>query len=65
MRFVIAFFVPPLAIFLCGMLTKSVLNLLLCCTLFGIPIAVIWAMFEVANHKAEKRNRALIRAVGR
>ncbi|WP_090573860.1 YqaE/Pmp3 family membrane protein [Paenibacillus sp. OV219] len=61
MRYILAIVFPPLAVLLCG---KPVQFLLNCILLFFLWIpAVIHAFAVVANHKAEKRNDKLIRAI--
>ncbi|KTS84470.1 hemolysin BL lytic component L2 [Paenibacillus jamilae] len=63
MRYIIAFFLPPLAVLLCGKPGQAFFNLLLCC-LFWIP-GVIHAFVVVGSHKADKRNEKLIKAIQR
>lgn len=60
MRYLIAPFLPPIAVLLCGKPGQALLNLLLRC-LFWIP-GVIHAFAVVGSHKADKRNEKLIKA---
>ena len=62
MLYLLAILLPPLAVLLCGKPFQAVLNLLLTLLLW-IPGAV-HALFVVNSHLADKRNEALIRAVG-
>ncbi len=62
MRFLLAFLCPPLAVLLCGRPFLAIVSVPLTILLFWIP-GTIFALFVVANHKAEKRNQALIGAV--
>lgn len=61
MRYLIAIFVPPLAVLLCGKPLQALLNFLLL-FLFWIP-AVVHALVVVASHKADRRNEKLIQAM--
>lgn len=65
MRYFLAWFLPPLALLLVGKPFQATANLLLCLTLVGIPIAMIWAFVVVAGAKADKRNRKLVAALDR
>lgn len=61
MLYLVALFIPPLAVLLCGKPLQTLLNLALC-LLFFVP-GVIHALFIVHAHKADQRNAALIRAI--
>lgn len=63
MRYILAIFVPPLAVLLCGKPIQALVNLLLCLC-FWIP-GVIHAFAVVNSHKADKRNNRLIKAIER
>jgi hypothetical protein len=57
-RYLIAFICPPLAILLCG----KPIQALICIPLFLVYFpAVLWALLVVSSHKADVRNRALMR----
>jgi uncharacterized membrane protein YqaE (UPF0057 family) len=58
MRFVLAFICPPLAILLCGKPFQAIICIPLSFLYFP---AVLWALLVVSSHKAELRNRALMR----
>jgi uncharacterized membrane protein YqaE (UPF0057 family) len=58
MRYLIAFFCPPLAILLCGKPIQAIICIPLCLAYFP---AVLWALLVVSSHKADLRNRALMR----
>ena len=60
MIYIVAIFLPPLAVLLCGKPGKAALNLLLT-LLFWIP-GVIHALMVVAEHKADKRADRIIKA---
>ncbi len=62
MRYFLAIVLPPVAVLLCGKPIQAVLNLLLTLCLWA-PGAV-HALIVVADHKAEKRTRRVVRAVG-
>ena len=61
MRYIIAIFLPPLAVFLCGKPVQAILNIFLCIA-FWIP-GVVHALFVVHNHMADRRNKELIKAI--
>jgi len=61
MRYVLAFFVPPLAVLLCGKPLLAALNLLL--TLFFWIPGVIHALMVINGHKADQRNAQVIQAI--
>ncbi|MDX1490995.1 MAG: YqaE/Pmp3 family membrane protein [Pseudohongiellaceae bacterium] len=61
MRYVIAIFLPPLAVFLCGKPFQAILNIFLC-LLFWVP-GVIHALFLVHNHLADKRTDRIVKAI--
>jgi|TARA_R110001592_G_C12899687_1_gene726494 uncharacterized membrane protein YqaE (UPF0057 family) len=60
-RYVIAIFLPPLAVFLCGKPFQALLNILLTLC-FWIP-GVIHALFVVHNHIADKRTDRIVDAI--
>lgn len=61
MRYLIAIFLPPLAVLLCGKPFQAIINFFLLFA-FWIP-AVIHALFVVQSHKADRRNQELIAAM--
>ena len=60
--YLLAILLPPLAVLLCGKPIQAILNFLLTIC-FWIP-GVIHAPFVVSSHKADRRNRELIKALG-
>lgn len=63
MLYVIAFFVPPLAVLLCGKPMSFLLNLVLC-LLFWLP-GVIHAFYVGNNHLIEKQTDRIVEAIER
>lgn len=63
MKYAIALLLPPLGLFMVGKVFQAILNLLLCCTLYGIPVACVWAVCVVASVEAQKRNERLVAAI--
>ena len=61
MRYVIAIFLPPLAVFLCAKPFQALLNILLTLC-FWVP-GVIHALFVVHNHLADKRTDRIVKAI--
>lgn len=61
MRYVIAIFLPPLAVLLCAKPFQALLNILLTLC-FWVP-GVIHALFVVHNHIADKRTDRIVRAI--
>ncbi len=61
MLYVLAIFLPPVAVLLCGKPIQAVVNLLLT-LLFWIP-GVIHAMLVVSSHHADKRTDRVIKAM--
>lgn len=62
MRYIIAIFLPPLAVFLCGKPFQGILNIFLT-LLFWVP-GMVHALFVVHNHLADKRTDRIVRAIG-
>jgi uncharacterized membrane protein YqaE (UPF0057 family) len=60
--YLLAIVFPPAAVLFCGKPFQAILNCLL--TLCFIVPGVVHALFVVSSHKADKRNDALIRAMG-
>lgn len=58
MLYLLALFVPPLAVLLCGKPFQAVLNFFLTLALW-IP-GVVHALFVVNSHLADKRNQRVI-----
>lgn len=61
MMYLLAFFFPPVAVFLCGKPGQAVLNCFLT-LLFWVP-GMIHAMLVVSSHHADKRTDRVVRAV--
>jgi len=61
MRYVIAIFLPPLAVFLCGKPFQAIISIFLT-LLFWIP-GVIHALFVVHNHLADQRTDRIVKAI--
>lgn len=61
MLYILAFFLPPLAVLLCGKPFQAILNIVLCIFLW-IP-GVIHAVLTVHEHYEDKRTKRIIRAI--
>lgn len=61
MRYIIAIFLPPLAVFLCAKPFQAILNIFLT-LLFWVP-GVIHALIVVHNHIADKRTDRIVKAI--
>jgi uncharacterized membrane protein YqaE (UPF0057 family) len=61
MRYLLAIFLPPVAVLLCGKPIQAVLNIVLTCCGF-IP-GIIHAFAVVGSHKADKRTDRMIKAM--
>ncbi len=61
MLYIVAFFLPPLAVLLSGKPIQALVNFFLC-FLFWIP-AVIHALLVVRDHYADRRARKIVRAI--
>lgn len=61
MRYIIAIFLPPLAVFLCGKPMQALLNIILT-LLFWVP-GVIHALLVVHGHLADKRTDRIVKAI--
>lgn len=59
MRFVLAIFLPPLAVFLCGKPMQALLNILLTIC-FWVP-GMLHAMYVVMRTDADNRQKKLVR----
>ncbi len=58
MRYLLALLCPPLAILLCGKPIQAII----CVPLYFLYFpAALWALFVVSSHKADVRNRALMK----
>jgi uncharacterized membrane protein YqaE (UPF0057 family) len=64
MLYLAAVLLPPLAFFLCGKPFQAILSIVLMCTVLGWIPAIIWAVFVVNSHLADKRTDRLIKAIG-
>jgi uncharacterized membrane protein YqaE (UPF0057 family) len=62
MKIILAIFLPPVAVLLCGKPLAALLNLVLC-LLFWIP-GVIHAIYVVMNYDADRRTEQLAKAIG-
>jgi uncharacterized membrane protein YqaE (UPF0057 family) len=63
MRYILAIFLPPVAVFLCGKPIQGIISIFLT-LLFWIP-GVIHALFVVHNHLADKRTDRIVNAIKR
>ncbi len=63
MRYIIAIFLPPLAVFLCGKPFQALINILLTLC-FWVP-GVIHALLVVNSHLADKRTDRVVDAIKR
>ena len=63
MRYLLAIFLPPVAVLICGKPMQAVLNLILTILLW-VPGA-IHACFVVHNYYADKRTQRIVRAIQR
>jgi uncharacterized membrane protein YqaE (UPF0057 family) len=63
MLYLLAIVLPPLAVLLCGKPGQAGLNCIL--TLLGWFPGMIHAILVVGDHKAQERNRRMIRAMQR
>jgi uncharacterized membrane protein YqaE (UPF0057 family) len=63
MRYILAIFIPPVAVFLCGKPFQGIISIFLT-LLFWIP-GVIHALFVVHNHLADKRTDRIVKAIRR
>jgi uncharacterized membrane protein YqaE (UPF0057 family) len=63
MRYILAIFIPPIAVFLCGKPFQGIISIFLT-LLFWIP-GVIHALFVVHNHLADKRTDRIVKAIRR
>jgi len=61
MRYILAIFLPPVAVFLCGKPIQGIINIVLTLAFF-IP-GVIHALFVVHNHLADKRTDRVVNAI--
>ncbi len=61
MLYIVAFFLPPLAVLLSGKPIQALVNFFLC-FLFWMP-AVIHALLVVRDHYADRRARKIVRAI--
>ncbi|WP_461787999.1 YqaE/Pmp3 family membrane protein [Pedobacter sp.] len=61
----IAIFFPFLSFLLRGRILTGIVCLILQITLIGWIPAAIWAVISLQNARADRRNRALIRAMKR
>jgi uncharacterized membrane protein YqaE (UPF0057 family) len=63
MRYLLAIFLPPVAVLICGKPIQALLNLVLTLLLW-VPGA-IHACFVVHNYYADKRTQRIVRAIER
>ncbi len=61
MLYIVAFFLPPLAVLMSGKPIQALVNFFLC-FLFWMP-AVIHALLVVRDHYADRRARKIVRAI--
>jgi len=62
-RYLLAIFLPPVAVFLCGKPMQGVINILLTLAFF-VP-GVIHALFVVHEHFADKRTDRIVKAINK
>ncbi len=60
---IIAILLPWLSFFLRGRIIRGIICLILQITLIGWLPAAAWAVIDLQNRRAERRNRRLIRAM--
>jgi uncharacterized membrane protein YqaE (UPF0057 family) len=65
MRYLIAIFLPPLAVLLCGKVFQALLALFLQITVIGWLPASLWALLVVHSHLADVRIEKLIASIER
>ncbi len=63
MRYLLAIFLPPVAVFLCAKPIQGFLNILLTLAFF-VP-GVIHALFIVHSHLADKRTDRIVKAINK
>lgn len=63
MLYLIAILLPPAAQLMCGKVIQAVLCVLLMLTLIGWPIAAVWALLVVGEHKADRRAERMVRVM--
>ena len=61
MLYVLAIFLPPVALLLAGKPFQAIFNFLLWITIVGAFFAMIWGILVIANHYADQRTDRLIR----
>jgi uncharacterized membrane protein YqaE (UPF0057 family) len=65
MLYLFAILLPPVAFLFAGKPFQAILSILLMCTVIGWIPAAIWAIAVVADVKAQKRQKQLIKALKR
>ena len=61
MLYILAFFLPPVAVLLSGKPVQALINFFLC-FLFWVP-AVVHALLVVRDHYDDRRTKRVIRAI--
>jgi hypothetical protein len=64
-KYFLCWLMPPVGILACGRPFVALLNLMLCCTIVGLPFACVWSYLVVAEHNADRRTARLARAIER
>ena len=59
----IAILLPWLSFFLRGRILRGIICVILQLTLVGWLPAAVWAVIDLQNHRADRRNRRLMRAM--
>lgn len=59
MLYILALICPPLACLGAGKFLHALINLILCLTVFGIPLALIHAWYVVKNERISPRQQAI------
>ncbi len=63
MKYLLAIFLPWLALMLCGKILQGILCLILQITLIGWIPAVIWAIVVLNKQDADRRTDKIVRAI--
>lgn len=61
MRYILAIFLPPIAVLTTGRIGSAILNFFLC-LLFWIP-GIIHAMVVISDYKTDKKMKRMLRAM--
>ena len=70
-RYILAIFLPPVAVFLCGKPIQGIINIFLLVggfmilTVPGALVAVVHALFVVHSHHSDKQTKKIIKAINK